>query len=193
MKREEKIRIEAEKAAEVMLNSGTILYPTDTIWGIGCDATNAKAVSKVYHIKKRQETKAMIILLPNVDQLSYYLKEVPPIIYDLLERIRKPLTVIYPNAINLPKNVIAKDQTVAIRIVKNDFCQALLDVLKRPIISTSPNIAGEMTPVFYRKIDRYVIDSVDYVVKIDQDIIYDIKPSTIIKIINGGEFEIIRE
>ncbi len=193
MKREEKIRIEAEKAAEVMLNSGTILYPTDTIWGIGCDATNAKAVSKVYHIKKRQETKAMIILLPNVDQLSYYLKEVPPIIYDLLERIRKPLTVIYPNAINLPKNVIAKDQTVAIRIVKNDFCQALLDVLKRPIISTSPNIAGETTPVFYRKIDRYVIDSVDYVVKIDQDIIYDIKPSTIIKIINGGEFEIIRE
>ncbi len=193
MKREEKIRIEAEKAAEVMLNSGTILYPTDTIWGIGCDATNAKAVSKVYHIKKRQETKAMIILLPNVDQLSNYLKEVPPIIYDLLERIRKPLTVIYPDAINLPKNVIVKDQTVAIRIVKNDFCQALLDALKRPIISTSPNIAGEATPVFYRKIDQYVINSVDYVVKIDQDIIYDIKPSTIIKIINGGEFEIIRE
>lgn len=193
MDKEEIIKHEVDKCAEVMRKSGVILYPTDTIWGIGCDATQPRAVDRVYKIKKRSESKAMIILLDDPERLRNYLKEVPPIIFDLLERIRKPLTVIYPGAVNLPKNVMANDQSVAIRIVKNEFCKKLIQKIDKPLISTSPNIAGEPTPVFYRQISNYIKDSVDYIVKLDQDIIYDIKPSTIIRILNDGEFEVIRE
>lgn len=193
MDKNEFLKREVENAAEVIRKSGVILYPTDTIWGIGCDATNARAVEKIYKIKKRKESKAMIILLDDADRLQNYMQSVPPIIFDLLERIRKPLTVIYPEARNLPKNVLAKDQTIAIRIVKNEFCRQLIQKINSPIISTSPNLAGESTPAFFRQISDYIRNSVDYTIKMDQDIIYDIKPSTIIRILHDGEFVVIRE
>ncbi len=193
MDKEDIIKREVDKCAEVMRKTGVILYPTDTIWGIGCDATQAKAVDRIYKIKKRSESKAMIILLDDAERLRNYLKEVPPIIFDLLERIRKPLTVIYPGAVNLPKNVMANDQSVAIRIVKNEFCKKLIQKIDKPLISTSPNIAGEPAPVFFRQISDYIKKKVDYVVEMEQDIIYDIKPSTIIRILDDGEFEVIRE
>ncbi len=171
----------------------TILYPTDTVWGIGCDATNTKAVDKVYKLKRRAESKSLIILVDSEYSLNGYMKEVPAVAYDLIESIDKPLTIIYPNARNLAKNVIASDGTVAIRVVKNDFCQEVIRQLKKPIVSTSANISSEPTPVVFNDITDDIKNGVDYIVDLDQHSLVKVKPSTIIKLNVGGEFEIIRK
>ncbi len=170
----------------------TILYPTDTIWGIGCDATNAKAVQKVYKLKQRVESKSLIVLLDTADKLSYYMKRVPDIAYDLIDSMDTPLTIIYPDAKALAKNVIAADKSIAIRIVKNEFCNGLIRAFRKPIVSTSANLSSESTPLIFSKISEEIKNKVDFTVNLYQNSINKVKPSTIIKFGADGEFEIIR-
>jgi L-threonylcarbamoyladenylate synthase len=183
---------EIQKCVEVLKKGGTILYPTDTIWGIGCDATNYKAVQKIYKIKKRLETKSLIILIDDKKRLENYVKEIPEITWDLMKNVEKPLTIIYPNARNLPKNVVAEDNSIAIRIVKNEFCIRLIREFGKPIVSSSANISGEITPLVFRCVSENVKKSVDYVVQLYQDVLQEVKPSRIIRLKENGEFIIIR-
>jgi len=183
---------ELKKALEILKAGGTILYPTDTVWGIGCDATNSKAVKKVYKIKKRIEEKSLIVLIDEQRKLESYLKEVQEVALDLIKSIDKPLTIIYPNAKNLAKNVIAKDGTVGIRIVKEEFCRQLIKLFDKPIVSTSANISGEESPAIFSKVSDKIINEVDYVVKLHQAEVKQLKPSTIIKLDESGEFNVIR-
>jgi L-threonylcarbamoyladenylate synthase len=180
------------KAVKTIKSGGTILYPTDTIWGIGCDATNSKAVDKIYAIKERSKLSRFIILLDSPNKVLDYVKEVPDILWDLLKNIDSPTTIIYPGAKNLPKNVISKDGTIAIRIVKHEFCQKLIHSLNKPIISTSANFSSEPSPVVFQEISEELKEKVDYIVQTGRDKMNKSKGSTIIKIKMNGEFEIIR-
>ena len=186
------IKNEVKKCIEVLERDGTILYPTDTIWGIGCDATSQKAVEKIYHLKKRVESKSLIILLSDLKEISEYVETIPEIAKDLLKNVERPLTIIYPNAKNLAKNVIAEDNSIAIRIVKNEFCKQLIKTFGKPIISSSANVSGEPAPMVFKCIPKEIIDNVDYVVKLYQDVLQEVKPSRIIKLQENGEFKIIR-
>jgi L-threonylcarbamoyladenylate synthase len=186
------IKNEIKKCIAVLEQDGTILYPTDTIWGIGCDATSQKAVEKIYHIKKRLESKSLIILLADRKEISKYVETVPEIAYDLMMNVERPLTIIYPNAKNLAKNVIAEDNSIAIRIVKNEFCKALIKAFGKPIVSSSANIAGEQSPMVFKCVSKEILDKVDYIVTLYQDVLQEVKPSRIIKLKENGEFHIIR-
>jgi L-threonylcarbamoyladenylate synthase len=180
------------KAIETLETGGTILYPTDTIWGIGCDATNVKAVEKIYHIKSRTEAKSLIILLDHIDKLSAYVDKVPEITADLLASITNPVTIIYSNARKLAPNVIASDGTIAIRIVKDDFCKELIRRYGKPIVSTSANISGADTPVVFSQISVEIRNAVNYTVSYKQDYFTRAKPSTIIRLRDDGMYTIIR-
>ena len=184
---------EAIRAFEVLKKGGTILYPTDTIWGIGCDATNEKAVNKIYQIKQRPESKSLIILLNNKESLEKYMEKVPLIAFDLIEQIEKPLTIIYPKAKNLPTNLFTKDGSIAIRITKNDFCSKLIQLLDSPLVSTSANTSGELPPLIFKQVSNYIKSKVDYTVNLSQSEIKEMKASTIIRFINDFEFEVVRE
>lgn len=183
---------EIKKCVEVLEKGGTILYSTDTIWGIGCDATSEKAVKKIYHLKKRVETKSLIILLADMKEISKYMKTFPDIARDLMKNVERPLTIIYPNAQKLAKNVIAEDNSIAIRIVKNEFCKSLIRAFGKPIVSSSANISGEPAPMVFKSISKEILDHVDYVVTLYQDVLQEVKPSRIIKLKENGEFHIIR-
>jgi L-threonylcarbamoyladenylate synthase len=183
---------EIKRCLEVLRRGGTILYPTDTIWGIGCDATSERAVDKIYGIKKRLETKSLIILLDDEEKIARYVTSVPEIARDLINGVDKPTTVIYPGARNLPKNLVASDGTVAIRIVRNDFCKALIQAFGKPIVSSSANISGEPAPSLFKNISETIKQSVDYSVSLYQNLIQEMRPSRIIKISENGEFEVIR-
>jgi L-threonylcarbamoyladenylate synthase len=182
-----------KQALEVLKNGGIILYPTDTIWGLGCDATNAEAVKKIYEIKQRSDSKSMLILLDNPGFLSFYVEQVPEIAYDLIELADKPLTIIYPRAQKLAENLIASDGSVGIRFPKDDFCKQLIGRFKKPIVSTSANISGKSSPENFHDIDNEVVEKVDYVVKFRQDDYSKSEPSSIIKLGAKGEIEIIRK
>jgi L-threonylcarbamoyladenylate synthase len=186
------IKNEIKNCLEVLKKDGTILYPTDTIWGIGCDATSQKAVEKIYYLKKRVESKSLIILLADIKEITNYVETFPGIARDLMKKVDRPLTIIYPNAKNLAKNVIAEDNSIAIRIVKNEFCKNLIRTFGKPIISSSANISGEQTPMIFKCISKEIIDHVDYVVNLYQDVLREVKPSRIIKLKANGEFQIIR-
>jgi L-threonylcarbamoyladenylate synthase len=183
---------EIQRCINVLKRGGTILYPTDTIWGVGCDATNQKAVDKVYKIKKRLETKSLIILIDDPEMLGNYVKEIPSITWDLMDNVDRPITIIYPNARNLPKNVIGEDNSIAIRVVKNEFCRRLIRELGKPIVSTSANVSGEQAPLVFRCVADEIKTRVDYVVNLYQDVLQEVKPSRIIKLNENGEFNIIR-
>jgi len=183
---------EIRRSLEVLRKGGTILYPTDTIWGIGCDATNPRAVDKVYRIKKRLESKSLIVLLDRKEKLKQYTLEVPDIAIDLISNIQTPLTVIYPHARNLAKNLIGGDGSIAIRLVNADFCQKLIRIFGKPIVSTSANISGHPAPVAFKDIQEEILTGVDYVVKQGFEQVRGTKPSTIIRLKTNGEFEIIR-
>lgn len=187
-----KLEQEINNTLEVLNKNGIILYPTDTIWGIGCDATNYKAVEKINKIKKRTKDKNFIVLIDDIKKLNNYVENIPEILYDLIESIDTPLTIIYPYAKNLTKNVIAKDNSIGIRITKDVFCKKLIQLFGKPIISTSANISGEENPIYFNKISKDIINSVDYVVDLFHDRIKEIKPSTIIKLKVNGEFSVIR-
>ncbi|MFA5971043.1 MAG: L-threonylcarbamoyladenylate synthase [Lentimicrobiaceae bacterium] len=181
-----------EKSLQVLEKGGTLLYPTDTIWGIGCDATNTKAVEKIYRIKSRSEAKSLIVLIDHIDKLSTYIEKVPDITGDLLASITNPVTIIYSNARKLAPNVIAPDGTIAIRIVKDDFCTELIRRFGKPIVSTSANISGFEFPVVFSQIDEEIKKSVDYIVSYKQDYYTRTKPSTIIRLRDDGIYSIIR-
>ncbi len=181
-----------KKTCEVLQNGGTILYPTDTIWGIGCDATQVVAVEKVYRIKERVREKSMIVLVKDLDMLRQYVKQVPEIAVELLASVPDPLTIIYPGARNLPRSVIAADGSIAIRIPKHDFCQGLLEHYGKPITSTSANVAGAPNPFSFSNIVDPIKEAVDYVVPVKHQAISRPKPSTIVKIDSGNELHIIR-
>ena len=189
---DEKLKEEVRKACEVLKKGGIILYPTDTIWGIGCDATNEEAVKRVYELKHREDSKAMLILLDDVGKLASYV-EVPDVAYDLLEVSDKPMTIIYPNAKNLATNLIAQDRTVGVRITSEAFTKALLRLFRRPIVSTSANISGEPSPRCFAEISDAVKNVVDYVVDYRQEEKTNPAPSSIIKLGVGGEIQIIRK
>lgn len=183
---------EVIKCLKVLKGGGTILYPTDTIWGIGCDATLQAAVKKVYRLKNRTEQKSMIILLDEKERLKDYVTSVPEIAWDLIKNVDTPLTIIYPGAKNLAKNVIAEDGSVAIRIVKHQFCRKLIHALGNPLVSTSANISGAPPPPGFRNIAREIIQGVDYVVDGSLEEIHALQASRIIKLNLNGEFQIIR-
>ena len=181
-----------ENALEVLNNGGVILYPTDTIWGIGCDATNQEAVEKVYKIKKREDSKALLVLLENPNRLSYYIEDVPEIAWDLIDVNDKPMTIIYPGARNLAKNLIAEDGSLGIRITEEDFTKRLIQKFKKPIVSTSANISGEKTAQNFSEISNEIIEAVDYIVQYRQDDLSKAQASNIIKLGVNGEINIIR-
>ncbi|MFW5706866.1 MAG: L-threonylcarbamoyladenylate synthase [Bacteroidota bacterium] len=181
-----------DKALEVLMNGGTILYPTDTLWGIGCDATNAKAIGKVHKIKRRTPQKPMILLAENVDMLRRYVEKVPEIAIELMESYKSPITIVYEKARNLPKNLIPYDGTIAIRIPRNDFCLQLLNRLGKPITSTSANISGDPSPVSFSKINPEIKKAVDYICTTAQLVVNTPKPSTVIKVSEDGQMQIIR-
>ena len=181
------------QALDTLRNGGLILYPTDTIWGIGCDATNEEAVRKVYALKGRDSTKSMIILLHNDNQLTSYVREIPEVAYELIEYSSKPLTIVYSNAKNLAPNVIAEDGSIGIRIVNHKFCEQLLQRFRKPIVSTSANISGDRSPANFDEISQEIINGVDYVVQYGQDITVDGKSSTVMKLDPSGKFEFLRK
>ncbi len=187
------LRDEVEKALQVLKDGGIILYPTDTIWGIGCDATNEEAVSKIFKIKGREESKSMIVLLDTENKLASYVNNIPEIAYDLIEYAENPLTIIYSGAKNLAKNAIGTDGSIAIRIAKNDFCQQLIQRFRKPIISTSANISGEQSPAKFDEIADEIKESVNYIVDWEQEKSTPKKPSTILKLEPDGKFQFIRK
>ncbi|HKK62810.1 MAG TPA: L-threonylcarbamoyladenylate synthase [Bacteroidales bacterium] len=182
-----------KEALEVLKQGGTILYPTDTIWGIGCDATNQEAVKKVYSIKQREDSKSMLVLLGSDNMLPSYIDEVPDVAYELMDTAIDPLTIIYPGAKNLAHNAIHEDGTIGIRITTDKFCTSLIQRLRKPIISTSANISGTSPPENFEDIEPIITELVDYVVEWRQDDLSRAKPSSIIKLGLGGEIEIIRK
>jgi L-threonylcarbamoyladenylate synthase len=184
---------EARIAADFLKKGKVILYPTDTIWGIGCDATQPKTVDRIYKIKQRYESKSMIILLDHADKLARYVKKVPALAYDMIERYTEPLTIIYPNAINVARNVIAEDGTVAIRIVRDEFCKKMISLFDKPVVSTSANLSGQPAPLVFTGIPPEVKSKVDYIVNYNRNALVRTKPSTIIRILENGEFEVIRK
>jgi L-threonylcarbamoyladenylate synthase len=183
---------EIKSIIEILRNGGIILYPTDTIWGIGCDATNKEAVEKIYQLKKRADAKSMIILVHDLSMIYNYVHEVPDIALQLIEVNDQPMTLIYPNAINLAENTVNSDGTIAIRITSDPFCKELIKRFKKPLISTSANISGQKSPDNFRSIAKPIIEGVDYVVKHRQNDNSKTSPSSIIKVGIKGEIEIIR-
>ncbi|MGY3054422.1 L-threonylcarbamoyladenylate synthase [Pedobacter sp. UYEF25] len=184
---------EIRKSLAVIKSGGVILYPTDTIWGLGCDATDEAAVMRLLKIKNRPPEKSLIILLNTDNKLQSYLSEVPEVAYDLIEFAENPLTVIFSGAKNLAPSVINSDGSVGIRIVKHEFCSTLLDRFRKPIVSTSANLSGKASPQFFDEIDSELITKVDYVVDFERDKRTRTKPSTIIKLGTSGQFEFIRK
>jgi len=182
-----------KKAVEVLRSGGIILYPTDTIWGIGCDATNAEAVKRIYDIKKREDSKSILILMENPALLNRYVDEVPEVAWDLVELSTTPLTVIYPGAKNLAANLVAEDGSIGIRFTKEEFTRQLLQRFRRPIVSTSANISGEKSPVFFDEISEEIRESVDYIVEYRQDDRMASQPSSVIKLGPGGQIDILRK
>jgi L-threonylcarbamoyladenylate synthase len=189
----EELKIEIKKALEVLKSGGIILYPTDSIWGIGCDATNAEAVKKIYAIKKRAESKSMILLLDNESRLLSYVKEVPEQAWSLIEFAEKPLTIIYDDARNLPADIIADDGSIGIRITKDDFCKNLIGLFRKPIVSTSANISGEKSPATFAEISEEIKNSVDHIVKWRQNDNRPQEASTIIRLKKGGLLQFLRK
>ena len=185
-----------QEALRVLRNGGIIVYPTDTVWGIGCDATNAEAVAKIYALKQREDSKSMLVLLDSPAKLPYYVGEVPETAWALLEASEdaetKPLTLIYPHARNMAPNLIAEDGSIGIRISKEPFSKALCAQLKHPIVSTSANISGHPTAHFYAEIEQAILDGADYVCRFRREDDCPAEPSSIIQLLADGSFKIIR-
>ena len=181
-----------KKACEIMEKGGIILYPTDTIWGIGCDATNEDAVKRVYEIKKRIDSKALIVLVDKPVKVEFYVREVPEIAWDLIDVADKPLTIVYPNARNLATNVLADDGSVGIRITQETFSRKLCERFRKAIVSTSANISGQPATTNFNEISDEIKQAVDYVVTYRQDDPYQPSPSSVIWIGEGGVIKILR-
>lgn len=184
---------ELEKALETLKEGGIILYPTDTIWGIGCDATRADAVEKIYRLKGRDAGKPLIILLENENQLASYVQEIPEVAYDLIEFSESPLTIIYDQGKNLAENVLPPNKSIGIRVTRHPFCRDLLRRFRKPIVSTSANLSGMPPALNFGEISEAIKEGVDYVVQVEQEKESTHKPSTIIRLGASGEFSFIRK
>ncbi len=180
-------------AVVALKSGGIILYPSDTIWGIGCDATSQRAAQKVYNIKGREKENSFIILLDSATKIPDYVNNTPDILWDLIDSIDFPTTIIYPEAKNLPKNVMAKDGSIAIRIIKEGFAHELIKKFGKPIVSTSANFSGEASPLLFKDINKKLVDKVDYVAETGRNVLEKMKPSTLIKLKPNGEFDILRQ
>ena len=180
------------ECCRVLEAGGLILYPTDTIWGIGCDATNEKAIEKIYKLKNRQDKKSMIILVADEKDIFNYVEKPDKKIFKYLSSAKKPTTVIYEHAKNIAQNLISSDGTIAIRIVKDDFCKALITQFKKPIVSTSANISAEAFPKNFIEIDPVIKNGVDYIVQHRQNDLMSSQPSSIIKLNTEGKIELLR-
>jgi len=197
-----------QEALRVLRSGGVIVYPTDTVWGIGCDATNEEAVKRIYALKQREDSKSMLVLLDSPAKLAYYVGEVPEAAWALLEAVNndemsarqdelndemmKPLTIIYPHARNMAKNLIAEDGSIGIRITNEPFSKALCEQLRHPIVSTSANISGHPAAPFYSEIEEAILKGADYVCRFRRDDDCPHEPSSIIKINEDNSFRIIR-
>ena len=186
-------REDLKRACEVMQKGGVILYPTDTIWGIGCDAANPEAVKRVYDIKKRADSKAMLVLVDSTVKVNFYVSDVPAVAWDLIEFTTKPLTIIYSGARNLAPNLLAEDGSVGIRVTNEEFSRRLCQQFRKAIVSTSANISGQPGAANFTEISEEVKSAVDYIVGFRQDDMSRPKPSSIIKLDKGGVIKIIRE
>lgn len=187
------MQIEIDKALVVLKNGGTILYPTDTVWGLGCDATNEAAVEKIFKIKKRAEEKSLVLLVADKKSIYEHSNKVPNTIFNYLENVTKPTTVVYEAAKNLPAKLIHEDGSIAIRLVKDEFCQALIEALGHPIVSTSANISGQPTPLNFETIEEEIKNAVDYVVQQrSKEISKKVYASSIIKMNAEGKIIILR-
>lgn len=182
-----------KKASDVLRKGGIILYPTDTIWGIGCDATNEEAVKRIYELKRRDDSKSMLILMDNPAKLQTYVKEVPDIAWDLIDLSDKPLTIIYDGAKNLASNLVAPDGSIGIRITAESFSAELCRQFRKPIVSTSANISGEPSPAAYAQIGQAIREGVDYVVTYRQKEHGKAQPSGVVKLGKDGSITIIRK
>ncbi len=183
---------EINNCIEELKNGNLILYPTDTVWGIGCDATNEEAVTKVYQLKNREDSKALICLVANQAMLERYVEKVPDVAYDIIDLANKPTTIVFDNPKGLAKNLIAPDNTIAIRVASDKFCQYLINKFGKPIVSTSANISGNPSPKKFSVITNEILTGVDYVVNLHQEK-ENSSPSSIIKLSNDGTVKVIRE
>jgi L-threonylcarbamoyladenylate synthase len=183
---------EVDKALEILRRGGIILYPTDTIWGIGCDATNEDAVRHIYRLKNREDSKSLIVLVAEEREILQYVASPDLAVFDFLEKQERPTTVIFDHAIGFPPNLVAADGSIAIRIVQDDFCRHLIKRLRKPLVSTSANISGQPSPATFQDIDRNIKDGVDYMVQWRQDDHTPARPSQIIRWHNNGSYTVIR-
>jgi len=181
-----------DETCEVLGKGGTILYPTDTIWGIGCDACNEKAIARVYDIKHRDKGKSMLILVDSMEMMRKYTASVPEIAEELIEAADRPLTIIYPKANNLPQNLVAEDGSIGIRIVNDDFCREIIGVFGKPIVSTSANLSGCNPPLGYCDIASEIKNNVDYIVPLRLYELSKNRNSDIIKVDESGNIQVIR-
>ena len=190
---DEDLKYEALAAAKALREGSLILYPTDTVWGLGCDATDSDAVARVFALKQREDSKSLIILVSDLDMLCKYVRKIPDMALTLLEINDKPMTIIYPEGIGLSPKVIAEDGSVAIRIPQNDFCREMIRAFGRPVVSTSANISGQETPSCFAEISADILEGVDHIVEPSLEEGATGASSQIIKIGLGGEVKVIRE
>ncbi|RXG20794.1 L-threonylcarbamoyladenylate synthase [Leeuwenhoekiella aequorea] len=189
---EQNIIDEVNESLTILKRGGLLLYPTDTVWGIGCDATNAEAVDKIFALKKRAESKSLICLVSDFKMLNQYIENIPEIAYSILKYADQPTTIIYDDPIRIAENLVAEDNTLGIRVVEDGFCKALIKKLGKPLVSTSANISGEKTPMRYPEISQPILEGVDYIVNLQRKH-KSTKSSTIIKLKNNGQVEILRK
>ncbi|MEC3874817.1 L-threonylcarbamoyladenylate synthase [Chryseobacterium salviniae] len=181
-----------ENIVQILKSGGIIVYPTDTIWGIGCDATNIEAVNKIFEIKKREKNKSMIILVESEKRLQD-LVDVPEMAWEIIDLSEKPVTIVYENPRGLPKELLAEDGSIGIRLVKNDFCKRLITKLNKPLVSTSANFSGEKSPLKFSDISQEIIDLVDYAVEEDREKVSQYSGSSVIKIWSDNRIKVLRE
>ena len=184
--------MDLNQTIEILKSGGTILYPTDTIWGIGCDATNPEAIKKIFDIKKREPNKSLIILVESEKRLQD-LVDVPEMAWQIIDLSEKPVTIVYENPKNLPKELLAEDGSIGIRIVKNDYCKKLISKLNKPLVSTSANLSGQKSPMKFSDISEEIKNSVDYIVEDNQDKVSEFSGSSVIKVWNNNQIKILRE
>ncbi len=183
---------EINNTLETLKKGGLILYPTDTVWGIGCDATNPNAIDAIFKLKQRDDSKALLCLVNDFKMLNEFVEEVPEVAYDILKYAAKPTTIIYDDPIRVAENLVAKDNTLAIRVAKDDFCKQLIRKFRRPIVSTSANISGKPTPKSFKEISTQILEGVDYVVNLYQSKKTG-NTSAIIKLTKDGKVTVIRK
>ena len=192
MSSEEQLKQEIANTIATLKRGGLILYPTDTIWGIGCDATNADAIERVYALKNRPGAKALICMVSDFKMLNQYVSDIPEVAYDILKYAVKPTTIIYDKPIRVAQNLLAEDESLAIRVSKHNFSKSLIRKFKRPIVSTSANISGQPSPQSFQEIDPAILAGVDYVVNLERNK-KNGPPSAIIKLKHDGTVQIIRD